>query len=105
SGPPERTGKHRGADLLDGTITLPLILARRRDDSLRELDLRNDVTDAGHAEEVCERIAETGALADAREVALRYVAKAKRSLEGLDLSPRQRTALELVADGVVERYA
>ena len=31
SGPPERTGKPRGADLLDGTVTLPLILARERD--------------------------------------------------------------------------
>ena len=28
SGPPERTGKPRGTDLLDGTVTLPLILAR-----------------------------------------------------------------------------
>ena len=27
SGPAERTGKHRGTDLLDGTVTLPLILA------------------------------------------------------------------------------
>jgi geranylgeranyl pyrophosphate synthase len=31
AGPPERTGKPRGADLLDGTVTLPLILARRSD--------------------------------------------------------------------------
>ena len=29
SGPPERTGKPRGTDLLDGTVTLPLILAPR----------------------------------------------------------------------------
>ena len=28
SGPAERTGKHRGTDLLDGTVTLPFILAR-----------------------------------------------------------------------------
>ena len=34
SGPPERTGKPRGADLLDGTVTLPLILARRVDPTL-----------------------------------------------------------------------
>ena len=34
SGPPERTGKPRGADLLDGTVTLPLILARERDPEL-----------------------------------------------------------------------
>ena len=39
-GPAERTGKHRGTDLLDGTVTLPLILARERDPELRSLDLR-----------------------------------------------------------------
>ncbi len=31
SGPPERTGKARGTDLLDGTVTLPLILAAERE--------------------------------------------------------------------------
>ena len=40
SGPTERTGKQRGTDLLDGTVTLPLILARERDGDLRRLDLR-----------------------------------------------------------------
>ena len=39
-GRPERTGKPRGADLLDGTVTLPLILARERDPALAALDLR-----------------------------------------------------------------
>ena len=34
TGPPERTGKARGTDLLDGTVTLPLILARRSDPEL-----------------------------------------------------------------------
>ena len=37
SGPVERTGKPRGTDLLDGTVTLPLILARRSDSALSEL--------------------------------------------------------------------
>src|SRR3954449_10511274 len=40
SGPAERTGKHRGTDLLDGTVTLPLILAREQDPRLAALDLR-----------------------------------------------------------------
>jgi hypothetical protein len=47
----------------------------------------------------------TGALGDAREQALHFVAEAKASLYGLPLSPRQQSALDLVADGVVERYA
>jgi geranylgeranyl pyrophosphate synthase len=105
SGPPERTGKHRGTDLLDGTITLPLIVARQRDPDLRGLDLRTAVTNPAEAEGMCERIADTGALGDAREQALTYVQQAKAALDEIDLPARQRRALELVADGVVERYA
>src|SRR5689334_7408094 len=45
SGPAERTGKHRGTDLLDGTVTLPLILARER--GLADLDLRAVRTPGG----------------------------------------------------------
>ncbi|MGZ4203463.1 MAG: polyprenyl synthetase family protein [Thermoleophilaceae bacterium] len=105
SGPPERTGKHRGTDLLDGTITLPLILARRRDPELRSLDLRESVTTPAEASAVCDRIALTGALEDSREEALRHVAEAKAALGEVDMPELQRRALELVADGVVERYA
>ena len=101
SGPTERTGKPRGTDLLDGTVTLPLILARRHDPALHSLD----VTDAATAEAICDRIAATGALDEARKDALKYVAEAKEGLGGLDLSERQQTTLELVADGVVERYS
>jgi geranylgeranyl pyrophosphate synthase len=101
AGPPERTGKPRGTDLLDGTVTLPLILARERDPSLR------DVVVAGpaEAEAVCDRIAATGALEDSRAEALRHVAEAKAELGRVRLDDRQRRALELVADGVVARYA
>jgi geranylgeranyl pyrophosphate synthase len=105
SGPPERTGKHRGTDLLDGTITLPLILARERDRELADIDLRTSVTNPAEADALCERIADTGALTDAREEALTYVHQAKAALDEIDLPARQRRALELVADGVVERYA
>jgi geranylgeranyl pyrophosphate synthase len=104
-GPTERTGKLRGADLLDGTVTLPLILARRRDESLQQLDLRAEVTDAAAADAVCDRIEATGALSQARDEALAYVADAKAALAGLALGERQRRTLELVADGVVERYS
>jgi geranylgeranyl pyrophosphate synthase len=93
SGPAERTGKARGTDLLDGTVTLPYILARERDPGIpapREIE---------NAEVVCDRIAATGALDDVRARALEMVEEAKREL------PRSDRALELVADGVVERYA
>jgi geranylgeranyl pyrophosphate synthase len=105
SGPAERTGKPRGADLLDGTVTLPLILGRRADPELAALDLRSEVRDGAAAESVCERIAASGALAEARSVALTHVAAAKEGLAELDLSAGRRRALDLVADGVVERYA
>jgi geranylgeranyl pyrophosphate synthase len=105
SGPPERTGKHRGTDLLDGTITLPLILARQRDPELADIDLRTAVTNPAEADAMCDRIADTGALNDAREEALTYVQQAKAALDEIELPERQRKALELVADGVVERYA
>jgi geranylgeranyl pyrophosphate synthase len=100
SGPAERTGKPRGADLLDGTVTLPLILARRQDPTLP-----GEVTTAKDAEAVCERIAATGALEDARGQAFAHVTAAKQALAGLDLSAQRTNALQLVADGVVERYA
>jgi geranylgeranyl pyrophosphate synthase len=103
SGPVERTGKPRGTDLLDGTVTLPFILARERDPGLAALDPRS-IDAAAVAEEVCDRIAATGALDDARARALEMVNEAKAALPD-GLSARQRHALELVATGVVARYA
>ncbi|MGI8800769.1 MAG: polyprenyl synthetase family protein [Solirubrobacteraceae bacterium] len=100
TGPPERTGKARGTDLLDGTVTLPLILARERDPVLAGLDLRAIEDAAG----VCVRIVATGAVDVARERALALVAAAKAELPE-SIGAAQRRALELVADGVVDRYA
>ena len=103
SGPAERTGKHRGTDLLDGTVTLPLILARERDPELERLDLRA-VRTPEQAEGVCDAIAATSALDAAREEALAMVADAKADLPCLP-EPSQQAALELVADSVVDRYS
>jgi len=83
-------------------VTLPLILARERDPDLAAADLRAVATPE-RAEELCERIEATGVLEDARARALAILAEAKASLPELD--ERRRTALELVADGVVERYS
>jgi geranylgeranyl pyrophosphate synthase len=101
-GPTERTGKPRGADLMDGTVTLPLILARREDPGL---DLRVVEGDPVRAEALCERIASTGALEEAREQALGYVDDAKAALDSIELPRERRLALDLVADAVVERYS
>jgi geranylgeranyl pyrophosphate synthase len=101
SGPPDQTGKSRGTDLLDGTVTLPILYAREEDPSLREARPRT----ASEAEALCDRIATTGALERARERALALVAEAKSILAMVQLSDTQRQALMLVADGVVERYS
>ena len=103
SGPPERTGKARGTDLLDGTVTLPMIVARERDPSLADQDLRS--LDGATAVAVCERIEATGALEDVRETARHRIEAAKRALDGAGIDADQRELLDLVAEGVVERYA
>ena len=102
AGPAARTGKHRGTDLLDGTVTLPLILARNQDPGLAAIDLRT-ITTPEQAEHVCDQIASTSALEDARVQAMALVSEAK-SLLPATLDGEHRAALELVADGVVLRY-
>jgi geranylgeranyl pyrophosphate synthase len=103
SGPVERTGKARGTDLLDGTVTLPFILARERDRQLAEFDL-SALSGPEQAEQLCERIAATGALDEARERALALVAEAKSGLPRCLPDGRDAALLDLVADAVVERY-
>lgn len=99
-GPAERTGKHRGTDLLDGTVTLPLLLALEHDPELVSLDLRG-LRSAEEAEDLCDRITATGATQEARRVALSYVDAAKAALP----TDERQAALLLVADSVVARYA
>jgi geranylgeranyl pyrophosphate synthase len=104
AGPPERTGKARGTDLLDGTVTLPLILAGESDPGLLATDLRS--LDEPAAAALCDRIAATDALDRVRARALEMVAAAKARLAAdTGLGDEQRRLLELVADGVVQRYS
>ena len=103
AGPPERTGKARGTDLLDGTVTLPLIEAAAVDPRIREADLHG--LDPAAAELLCDRIAASGALERVRARALEMVATAKSRLDGASFAPEQRKLLGLVADGVVQRYS
>lgn len=103
SGPPERTGKARGTDLLDGTVTLPLIVAIAADPGIADVDLQG--LDVDGAAALCDRIAATGALEQVRERALAMVAAGKRELGASSFDPEQRQLLALVADGVVQRYS
>ncbi|MHB8491441.1 MAG: polyprenyl synthetase family protein [Solirubrobacteraceae bacterium] len=102
SGSATDTGKVRGTDLLDGTVTLPLILARQRDPELSAVDLR-ELRAAGQADALCDRIAATGALEQARALALEVVGEAKGRLPAT-LPARLASLLRLVADAVVDRY-
>jgi geranylgeranyl pyrophosphate synthase len=103
SGPPERTGKARGTDLLDGTVTLPLILAAGQDPGIRDVDLHS--LDAPTAEALCDRIEATGALRLVRSHALELVAEGKRKLGSAGFDAERRKLFDLVADGVVQRYS
>ena len=103
TGPPEITGKARGTDLLDGTVTLPLILALRRDPDLAGAPLAE--LDPAQAEALCDRIAATGVLEEVRDRARSGIEDAKRRLDSEHFSDEERNLLSLIADGVVERYA
>ena len=103
SGPAERTGKARGTDLLDGTVTLPLIEAIRADESIAGIGMRDlDEVSAGV---LCDRIEETGALERVRSRALDLIGDAKSVLADSGLDRERVELLELVADGVVLRYS
>ena len=105
SGPVELTGKARGTDLLDGTVTLPLILAREYDAGLAGVDLAalREPDGPAAAEALCDWIAATGALERARAQALALVAEAKAMLP-TSLAAGRPELLEQVADAVVARY-
>ena len=97
-GPAERTGKARGTDLLDGTVTLPFILARESDPGLAELDVRR--LDAAGAEAVCNRIDATGSPERVREEARMRVADAKARLRESGVKAGELELLELVLEGL-----
>jgi ubiquinone/menaquinone biosynthesis methyltransferase len=103
SGSEARTGKRRGTDLLDGTVTFPLILARDEDSVLAELDLRS-LHSREDTEAVCDRIAATGALERTRARAAELVEEGKAELSGSVAEDLERP-LEAIAAGVVERYS
>lgn len=99
--PTEQTGKTRGADLLDGTVNLPLIVAAERDATLRDLDLKA-IDTPQQAGEVCDRIIATGAPDEVAAEARALVAEAKELL-GAEVSRAERQVFETIADQAVGR--
>ena len=85
----DTTGKAPGVDLRDGTPTLPLILAAREDSAVQRALAGDDVPDA------LARVAGTGALEEARSLALEYAARAREALNG---EPELEVLTHLVVD-------
>jgi geranylgeranyl pyrophosphate synthase len=101
-GRPDTTGKPLGTDLLDGTVTLPLILGARRDPAVAGVIAR------GAAREdvlpTLARVARSGAVRDARTVAERHADEALAHLEMLD-GGLDTAALTAVVRSAVDRDA
>jgi len=95
SGETVETGKIAGTDLREGIPTLPLLLAAREDDVVRE------ALGGGSLEGALLRVSASGAVDEARQVAREYVDRARACLEGLET----RAELDAIADAVVERTA
>ncbi len=102
-GDPAVTGKARGTDLLDGTVTLPLALAAGRDEAVAAIDLR--ALDVPGAAALCDRIIATGATEAVRRQAYDRIDRAQGAIAGLPGSPERRKALALAARGLVDRSA
>jgi geranylgeranyl pyrophosphate synthase len=89
------TGKIAGTDLREGIPTLPLLLAAREDEVVR------DALAGGSLDGALLRVAATGAIEEARQVARQYAERARASLDGI----QARDELETIAEAVVERTA
>ncbi len=89
------TGKIAGVDLREGTPTLPLLLAAREDEVVR------NALAGGSLDGALVRVADTSALPRSRAVALDYAWRARACLDG----QLHRDELESLADLVVHRHS
>ena len=94
SGVTIETGKIAGTDLREGTPTLPLLLASRRDDVVRAALAGGPLVEGALV-----RVAATGAIEESREVALAYARNARACLNG----ELRRDELESITYAVVNR--
>ena len=77
-GDPDTTGKPLGTDLLDGTVTLPLLSAARRDPQVAAVIARGAVPD--DVLPTLARVVRSGAVAEARAEAQRLAERARAEL-------------------------
>jgi geranylgeranyl pyrophosphate synthase len=98
-GDPETTGKPLGTDLLDGTVSLPLILAAQRDDAVYAVIERG--AEPADVLPTLARVAASGAVEDAKLEASRFAEQARRELDEVDGAvdiDALREAVQLAAD-------
>ena len=88
------TGKIPGTDLREGTPTLPLLLAARRDEVVRRA-----LAGEGALDGALVRVAATGALEESRELAERYAEEARAALD----SATHPAELALLTKAAVDR--
>lgn len=104
----ERSGKARGQDLAEGKMTLPAIFACEEQTSLRaefrRLLEKGPPSDASAVQALVARVAQSPAIARARETALAHSECAIEQLAVLPPSPA-RDALEALAEYVARRSA
>jgi geranylgeranyl pyrophosphate synthase len=103
SGDEANTGKRPGADVRDGTVTLPLIFTLEAHPELASR-LSREGHGAADVASILETVAASGALARARGVALGYIEEAHRVL-GACPDVVERELLVEVAAQVVDRYS
>jgi len=98
-------GKPAGADLVEGKVSLPLILLLQRHPEMR-LQIQTVIGEAGYhsvsRQTLLDALAATGALALARERAIDYAEAARASLNGFDHSP-YAGALAAIPAYIIER--
>ena len=98
-------GKAAGADLLEGKITLPLILLQESVPEVREELERvmyDGVYDDSSRASVSEKMREHGTLDAIREIALSFAVSARKNLEILPES-EYRLALDEIPNFVIDR--
>lgn len=96
------TGKNLFADVAEGKMTLPLVLAMKGDPGLRELVAELHAGRSEVAPLVAERVIASGACEIVRERARRVTLDAEKALETLPASPA-RTLLSVVAGEMTSR--
>ena len=108
-GDPAETGKDLFADLLQGKLTWPLILAAERDaqlvDEVRDLSARaaKDELSSSDAAAIIARIRDMGTVEETRELANQQRAEAHQALRHLPPSDA-RDAVAAVVDAAVDRH-